>query len=234
MYQQLPLILYKPPDYDLRSFIEDKCNQDAYALLNNWSEWPGNTLCLIGDEGSGKSHMASIWRQKTNALALDEKAFHEDQTLDLSPFKGRNLVFDSYHHNVSEITFFHLLNFAQSNDLKALLILSREHPQNWKIQLPDLKSRLKAMLVSKIQTPDDDFLANILEKLFLDRALEVSPALVSYLLTRIERSIRAVKELVDDLDAYAFSFKRRKLTREDAKKILYYRETRYHSKPQSK
>ena len=56
--------------------------------------------------------------------------------------------------------------------------------------------------------PDDALLAGILVKLFDDRQIRVSPQVVSYLASRIERSIAAARSIVEELDRASLSGKR--------------------------
>ncbi|MEQ9529894.1 MAG: chromosomal replication initiator DnaA, partial [Parvibaculaceae bacterium] len=56
--------------------------------------------------------------------------------------------------------------------------------------------------------PDDALLAGILVKLFADRQLRATPAVISYLASRIERSVAAAREAVAALDRASLSGKR--------------------------
>ena len=84
-----------------------------------------------------------------------------------------------------------------------LLLVAREPPSRWKIALPDLASRLRAMPVAAILPPDDALLAGLLIKHFADRQLRVPPALINYAVHRIERSFAAAAGFVDALDRAA-------------------------------
>jgi chromosomal replication initiation ATPase DnaA len=56
-----------------------------------------------------------------------------------------------------------------------------------------------------VAAPDDALLAMVLVKLFADRQLVVAPAVVDYLVRRMERSYAAAALLVRQLDEAALS-----------------------------
>ena len=69
-------------------------------------------------------------------------------------------------------------------------------PRDWGLTLPDLASRVQAASVARLDPPDDALLSAVLIKLFSDRQITVAPALVAYLLPRMERSFDAARALV--------------------------------------
>jgi chromosomal replication initiation ATPase DnaA len=75
----------------------------------------------------------------------------------------------------------------------------------WPVDLPDLKSRLKAATVVEIGEPDDELLAQVLVKLFADRQIMPDDKLVSYIAARMERSNAAAVEIVERLDSLALA-----------------------------
>jgi len=86
-----------------------------------------------------------------------------------------------------------------------LLVTGKVPPANWSINLMDLASRLKAASIVEIGQPEDDLIQSILVKLFSDRQLLISRDVVTYILPRVERSIAAVRHLVEVLDKAALS-----------------------------
>ena len=62
-------------------------------------------------------------------------------------------------------------------------------------------------------------LAGVLTKLFADRQVEVDPAVIQYLLKRMERSLEGANLLVERLDAAALARKSR-ITRTLAAEVL--------------
>ena len=64
---QLPLDLGFRPALGRTDFLIAPCNAAAVAWLDRWPEWPGVALALWGPAGSGKSHLAELWRTKATA-----------------------------------------------------------------------------------------------------------------------------------------------------------------------
>ena len=85
----------------------------------------------------------------------------------------------------------------------------RSPPGSRKIELDDLRSRLRSAIVVGIDGPDDSLLTAVLFKHFADRQLRVSPDVIAYVTRRIERSFTAAEGLAARLDSAALSGGRR-------------------------
>lgn len=59
----------------------------------------------------------------------------------------------------------------------------------------------------EIAEPDDMLLGGVIHKLFADRQISVEPHVVSYLVSRIERSLLSAIQIVDRLDRAALEQK---------------------------
>ena len=100
-----------------------------------------------------------------------------------------------------------------------LLVTSRDPPAAWNIALPDLASRVAGAPHAVIGPPDDAVLTALIVKLFADRQLKPSPEVVSYLVSRIERSFAALRRVVAALDKAALAAGR-KVTVPLARRVL--------------
>jgi hypothetical protein len=76
-----------------------------------------------------------------------------------------------------------------------------------------------AAATAALEPPDDALLSAVLVKLFADRQIAVAPALVAYLVPRIDRSFAAAHAIVDRLDRAALS-EGRPVTRSLAARLL--------------
>jgi chromosomal replication initiation ATPase DnaA len=164
---------------------------------------------MVGPEGSGKSHLADIWANKTGARRLSARAL--DQTAVPRALATGALALENVAEPLDEVALFHLLNLAKEDDATVLLT-ARQPPAQWAIRLPDLVSRLRALPVVELAAPDDTLLRAVLVKLFVDRQLAVDESLISYLVARIERSFAAARAAVAALDREALR-QRRPVTR---------------------
>jgi hypothetical protein len=100
----------------------------------------------------------------------------------------------------AETKLFHLHN-AMAQRGAPLLITARTPPSRWGLGLPDLDSRMRQASLARIEAPDDALVSALLLKLSHDRGLALTPAILSHVLPRIERSAAAVAGFVDRLDA---------------------------------
>ena len=89
-----------------------------------------------------------------------------------------------------------------------LLLTGRRPPARWGLGLPDLDSRMRQAELARIDAPDDRLLSALLLKLSHDRGLRLTPAILSHVLPRIERSAAALHGFVGRLDARALAVKR--------------------------
>lgn len=218
----LPLDLPHRDATGREDFMVTASNALAVGLLDQWPDWPDRRLLLIGPDGSGKSHLARIWAAETGADILRPRDVTEEAGPELA---SRPLVLDDVDRALAdglleEEALFHLLN-ACSASAKGLLLTARRSPAEWSVRLPDLASRLDATTPAPIDDPDDALLSMLLVKLFDDRQLRVRPALIGYLLGRMERSHAAARDLVARLDAEALRLGR-PLDQRLAREVLDY------------
>jgi len=106
-----------------------------------------------------------------------------------------------------ERALFHLVNLVRAEGA-SLLITSRVPVARLPLTLPDLVSRLRVVPQAELGPPDDALLAGILVKLFDDRQLRVTPQVVAYLASRMERSVAVARDIVARLDRASLSGKR--------------------------
>ena len=179
---------------------------NALALAAVEADWPQGKLVLIGPQGSGKTHLAQVWAARVQAQVLPSDLTR----VDLSAVSAQALVVedaDRLAGPAQEQALLHLHNLSQAAGGR-LLLTARTPPARWPTALADLSSRLQAMATAALAPPDDALLHAVLVKQFADRQLTVSPALILYLGSRMERSLAAVGALVAALDARALAERR--------------------------
>ena len=118
----------------------------------------------------------------------------------------------------NERALFHLLNLTREHGMHLLLTSSRA-PGDLEIALPDLRSRLRALPVVRIEKPDAGLLRAVLVKLFNDRQLTVEPHVIGHVALHMEQSMAAAVQLVDEIDRRALAA-HRKVTRTLAAEVL--------------
>jgi chromosomal replication initiation ATPase DnaA len=183
--------------YGRGDFLVSDCNRAALGWIDRWPDWPMPALALHGPEGSGKTHLAHLWCERSGAVLIAGGSL---AALDPGGIAGAAAVDDADH--ADERPLLHLYNICAERRTGLLLVMRRP-PAALDIALPDLGSRLRALPVVGIERPDDALLGALLVKQFADRQLRVAPGLIAYLLPRMERSFAAAAALADRLDRAA-------------------------------
>jgi chromosomal replication initiation ATPase DnaA len=195
--RQLALALDHAESYARDDFLPGPCNAAALGLIDSWPDWPANAIAVIGPEGSGKTHLATIWAAAAGARVVSAHALSEAM---LRPSLATGaLVIEDAEATADERALFHLINLArEENDY--LLFTARAVPAAWPTAIPDVASRLRAMPVATLAAPDDAMLRAVIVKLAADRQLAFDEGVVSYLSSHIERSFAAARAAVIALD----------------------------------
>ncbi len=215
--RQLTLDLEHAESYARDDFLGGPSNAAALTLIDSWPDWPSSVVALVGPEGSGKSHLASIWAAQAGARCVAARSLL-DADVPVALATGALVVEDAAEMGFDETAMFHLLNLAREEGAFVLLT-ARTAPGMWAIRTPDLASRLKALPVIALASPDDALLRAVLVKLFADRQLGVDEQLVGYVATRIGRSFADAQAAVAALDQEAMR-RQRPLTRALAAEVL--------------
>jgi chromosomal replication initiation ATPase DnaA len=196
--KQLPLELPFRQVAGRADFIVSDCNALAVASIDQWPDWRGScrALNLVGPPGAGKSHLAAIWQ----SLIVSSHHFVTLEARQIPP-EPTFYVFDNIDANDkwNEEALFHFFNRCAADQGGSLLLSQTPVGQmNW--QLPDLRSRMRAVNMARIDLPDDDLLYGLLDKYFADRQMLASPSLLAYLVGHMERSFNAVQSIASELD----------------------------------
>jgi hypothetical protein len=161
------------------SLIVTPSNATAFAGLGRPAGWPRRCAILTGPARSGKSLMARYFSGQGGTVIDDAET-------------------------VAAEKLFNAWNRAQESGTP-LLLISRWHPADWNISLPDLQSRLGAALLLEIAPPDDDMIEQLLQKQLADRGAAVSIDALSYVKRRIERSYAAIESFARNANALAMA-----------------------------
>ncbi len=200
--RQLGLPLRLPPRLTRADFVVGEANRVALAVLDAWPAWPGPVL-LSGPPASGKSHLAALWRERSGAATVTAADF-DAAAADTLLATGAAAVEDIDAAAGNGNALFHLINRARERGA-TLLLTARDPLAAFAVAPADLGSRLRAAQPVAVAAPDDSLLRDVLAKLFADRQLRIDPALIDYLLSRMERTFSSAIATVDRLDAEALA-----------------------------
>lgn len=173
----------------------------ALAFIDSWPDWPVAAAALHGPSGSGKSHLAAIWAERSNAQIVGAKDLDRAQLDEARPVAVEDV--DSAPSGVArDAALFSLLEHARP---ASVLLIGRESTAQWRTVLPDLASRFSALLSFGLWAPDDELLFAIARKLFNDRQLTVPDAVIARMVQSLERSPAAIRDFVARADAKALA-----------------------------
>lgn len=189
----------------LENYFVSQANGLAFRQIESWQDWPNGKLILVGEAGSGKSHLARVWAEMVGATVIAAQELRDSQVQDLA--RGPVVVDDLgliTGDRLAETQLFHLHNLTLSEG-HALLMTARKPPNRMRFELPDLQSRLGATTLAELEPPDDALLSAIVVKLFADRQIAISPGTLNYALPRLGRSFEAAQGFVAQMDARALA-----------------------------
>ena len=200
MNDQLILKFPSHQAYKREDFYVSPSNQEAYDFINSWPRWIKKIVNIFGPSGSGKSHLASILKNKTSCLKINSKELNEKIFI---RYKTKEtLIIENLDKKISEKLLFSLWNVALQ-DNKYLMTTSKKPISSYKFKLKDLESRVKSSLIIGINLPNDDLISVILAKNFSDKQIKVEKKHIDYIIKRIDRSYEKISQFIFTLDKYS-------------------------------
>lgn len=197
---QLVLPLQTRSATDRADFIVAPGNERAVAFIDSYPHWPAPAAVLHGPPASGKSHLAAVWADKAGAGIVEAGSLGTE-------LPEGALVVENVGVGVPEAALFALLERGAPLLLTAQLPPA-DWPQAFRLSLPDLTSRLRALLNFALWAPDDALLMGLAVKLFADRQVSVPENVVALMIRSLERSPSAIRDFVARADALALAEKR--------------------------
>ena len=200
MNDQLILKFPKNLVFKKEDYYVSQSNQEAYDFIVSWPKWIKRIVNIYGPTGSGKTHLASILKNKTRCMQIESKDLKDKIFLE---FKTKEaLILENLDEKISEKLLFSLWNHALQ-DNKYLLITSKKPISLYKFKLKDLKSRVSSSLFIGIKLPDDDLISVIIAKNFSDKQIKVEKKHIDYIIKRIDRSYEKISQFILTLDKYS-------------------------------
>ena len=200
MSDQLILEFPSHKAYKKEDFYVSPSNQQAYDFINSWPRWIKSTVNIFGPSGSGKSHLASILKNKTSCLQVNSNELNENIFIKYKTKEA--LIIENLDEKISENLLFALWNIALQ-DNKYLMITSKKSIVSYKFKLKDLASRIASSLIIGIKLPSDDLISVILAKNFSDKQIKVEKKHIEYIIKRIDRSYEKISQFILTLDKYS-------------------------------
>ena len=183
-------------------FLVAPSNDQALAFVEAWPDWPVRAAAIWGPPQSGKSHLAAIWCVRAKAQLLQFSAL---AALDLAQYSPQQAFALEWDIPTCDMKCERVLLNLFERPKSMLLFTARKHPEEWETSIGDLRSRFNALLAFQVHAPDDALLARLVRKHFSDRQLEVGDAVVTRLLTHLERTPEAIARFIARLDETALA-----------------------------
>ena len=219
---QLPLDLGLRPALGREDFLVAPCNEAAVAWIDRWPDWLGVAIALHGPPACGKTHLCHVWCTRAEALLITPEVL---ATVDLPELLGtaKDVALEDVDATLSagqldEERLLHLYNTVGERGGHVLLT-ARTPPARWPVNLPDLRSRLRAATAVAMAPPDDALIEAVLVKQFADRQLRADAGVVHFLVARMERSFAAARSIVAAMDNASLA-NRREITVPLARRVL--------------
>ncbi|NUQ17986.1 MAG: chromosomal replication initiator DnaA [Sphingomonas sp.] len=115
---------------------------------------------------------------------------------------GGRLFDDAQQREETEL--FHAWNHAQDSG-RPLIMVAEDLPPAWSPALPDLKTRLAITPVVRINLPDDELFAALIQLHFADRGLHIPGDALRFMSDRLHRDYWTAERAVEAVDRFAIA-----------------------------
>jgi chromosomal replication initiation ATPase DnaA len=166
--------------------IVSLANIEIYKSIFKWDKWVNNRILIIGSEKSGKTSLANLWQNTTNAKFIKNIDDLED---------NQRVIIDNI-ENFNETNLINIINFTQERSLSLLMTCSK-YPS---FKLNDLASRIKSTYKLIIKEPDENLAKLLLKKFFKQRQIKISEEIINYIYNNIQRKYSSIDQIVNLLD----------------------------------
>jgi len=200
MTDQLLLKFPSKQAYLKEDFYVSSSNNEAFKLIESWPKWIKKTVNIFGPQGSGKTHLISMLKNKTSTIDVDSTQVTDQIFFE---FKLKEvLIIENLKENISENLLYTLYNVAQQ-DNKYFVLTSREPINKFNFKSMDLKSRVNSTTIIGIDLPSDELISVILSKSFSDKQIKVEKKHIDYVIKRIDRSYEKISQFISTIDKYS-------------------------------
>jgi len=181
--RQIPL---KFPERDL-SFEDMEitaANRAVCAAIRQPDRWPYHACTLIGPTGSGITTLAKAWSKDRGARFMTARELSEINLGDVERLTETDIAVDNVDQLTDGEALLLLLSGIKRHETH-ILLAAHSAPEQWRVQSPDLRSRLRAAPLVALPAPDEDLMRARLKRAFLRSYLEVPKTVEDYLVTRL-------------------------------------------------
>ncbi|WP_196138295.1 DnaA regulatory inactivator Hda [Aliikangiella sp. G2MR2-5] len=192
-------------------------NRQLLSRMKSAAQTRNEFIYIWGSIESGKTHLAQALCSEFNKAGLSSAYLPlGDSNLTSEILQGMNFMdlvcideLEKVEGNSSwENALFDLYNNLK-NENRSLVVFSDKAPAQTQFSLADLKSRLTAMEVYKLESMDDEQKVELFISRASHRGLEVPPEVVKFLITRKSRSVAALMAMLEQIDHSSMALQRK-------------------------
>jgi len=202
----------------IQAYSNDQFYYNNTSHINETSINENNMLFIWGAEDSGKSHLAQATCQMFDKIAdktcvflpLNNKEISHHileglENIDLVCIDSLEFVRGDLEWQVSLFNLYNDLKDAN----KKLIIFSKQSPSQIQLELTDLLSRLNSMPIYKLHKIDEQQLVEFVQASGKNIGMEINVEVANFLLSRSDRSVINLKNIISKLDEQSLAHQRR-------------------------
>ena len=191
---QLRLSFPAPP-LGFADLVVSPCNAGAFRVIRRPTNWPMPALCLLGERESGLTTAAKAWALDLPATYIRVEDFDRASHTQIEAWANDHTVVDGADRAKSLDNLLSLINLSERKRARVLLTANTP-PKMWATRNPDLRSRLNAMPIAKIEAPDEEMLIARLVASCRRDFIRLSPEVIRFLGPRLGRSYAGIEDYV--------------------------------------
>ncbi|MFK8039861.1 MAG: DnaA/Hda family protein [Rickettsiaceae bacterium] len=195
---QITLPMDVQSSYLKEDFIISASNRRMYDVIHKWPNvWGVNpyfkSLIIHGPPSSGKTYIAKLWQNISNAYAISiDNDLHLDCIDEHSSFIIEDI--DKIH---DEHKLFHYFNFINESQKYLLMTTSRSEI---KFRLNDISSRINSVMKLNIDRPDDELIKILIFKYFSVNSIKISDNVIEFLIKRLPRQLDEIYRYIQHIN----------------------------------
>jgi chromosomal replication initiation ATPase DnaA len=207
--EQLQLFDQRNASYDCADFIKLQSNNVALEGVSGWPDtWRGNSMLILGQQNTGKTHLAQIWLRMSGARIITAETL-ASLGHTFAALEDTSAVVMDLHPIEHEVNALHILNIAKERGIWLLVTARPETIQA--LALPDLRSRILSIPTVNIDSNGLSYpqVHALVCKCMTDHQIKLSRAQYCFIARRLTRSIADVRRFCDAVNDHVMNTQRR-------------------------
>lgn len=180
---QIP-IRFPESDLGFDDMAITSANRSICGAIRRPERWPYHAFCLIGPVGSGVTTLAAAWGREREAHFVPIASLSEVVSSEGEHLTEQDLVIDDVDAIQDAEALLLVLSGIKRNG-RHILLAGHSVPAQWRVDSPDLQSRLQAAPLAEIPAPDEDLMRARLRRAFARSYLDLPKTVEDYLVTRL-------------------------------------------------